>query len=117
MAMDVKVNGVPIRPPSACSVQKYRITKCGRTSSGLMAMDNIAKKCKLVMAYDVISGAALRQIESIIYGDELFFTVDYKDDDGVAQTKTMYCGDITYDRFRTDGVWYWKNFKVDLIEQ
>ena len=114
--MNIKVNGVTIKIPSACAIEKYNITKSGRVANGSMTMDLIAQKAKLNLTYDVVSGTDLAIIKGIIYSTTLFFTVDYNDDDGVAQTKTMYCGDIAYDRFRTDGVWYWKNFKVNLIE-
>lgn len=119
MAMNLKVNGVLIKAPTECSVEKYRITKASRSADGKMKMDNIAKKCKLGLVYEVLSGAALKQIQDIVYGDAMFFTVEYNDEDGVAQMKTMYCGDIGYDRFRSGALngWYWKNFKVNLIEQ
>lgn len=119
MAMDLRINGTLVKTPNACSIQKFRITKSARSSDGAMKMDNIAKKCKLSIGYDAIAGADLKQLEDIIYGDAMFFTVEYNDDNGTAQTKTMYCGDISYDRFRTGAVggWYWKNFKVELIEQ
>lgn len=119
MAMDVKINGTLIKTPNDCAVQKFRITKASRSASGLMKMDIIAKKCKLGLSYNVIAGTDLKQIQDIIYGDALFFTVEFYDDSGTLQSKTMYCGDISYDRFRTGGLggWYWKNFKVELIEQ
>lgn len=119
MAMDLRINGIPVKAPTACSIQKFRITKAARSADGAMKLDPIAKKCKLIISYDALAGADLKQLEDIIYGDAMFFTVEYDDDNGTAQTKTMYCGDISYDRFRTDAVggWYWRNFKVNLIEQ
>lgn len=119
MSMSVRINGVLIKTPSTCSVQKFRITKASRTTDGSMKMDNIAKKCKLVLSYEVIEGPKLKQLQDIIYGNALFFTVEYFDDDGTELIKTMYCGDISYDRFRTGAIggWYWKNFRVELIEQ
>ena len=115
--MNITVNGVAIKIPSGCSIEKYNITKSGRVANGSMVMDLIAQKAKLNLSYDVIGGPDLVAMQNIIYSTSMFFTVNYNDYDGELQTKTMYCGDIKYDRFRTDGIWYWKNFKVDLIEQ
>lgn len=119
MGMDVKINGTLLPTPSDCDVQKFRITKAARSADGSMGMDNIAKKCKLPISYNVISGSALAQIEDIVYGDALFFTVEFFDRNGQLQTKTMYCSDISYKRFRTGtiGGWYWKDLKFELIEQ
>jgi len=115
--MDIKINDTAIKAPSACSIQKFSITKSARMLNGTMCMDLVAKKVKLLLVYDVIGGDELKQIEDIVYGSEMFFTVDYNDLNGVAQSKTMYVGDIEYDRFRTEGVWYWRNLKFNLIEQ
>jgi len=115
--MNIRINGIAIKPPSDCDIQEYNVTKASRTADATMRLDLIAKKVKLLLVYNVISGAELVLIKNIIYGTDMFFTVEYNDDDGVARLKTMYVGDITRKRFRTEGVWYWKDFKFDLIEQ
>lgn len=114
--MNIRVNGVFIKPPTSCEIQKFKLTKSSRVANGDMKMDLIAKKIKLLLVYDAIAGAQLALIESILYADDVFFTIEY--DDGVTtQTKTMYVGDIGYKKFRSGGAWYWKDLTFDLIQQ
>ena len=116
--MDIKINGTTIKTPTTCIVEKYSITKAGRVLNGSMKLDLIAKKVKLLLTYSAISGDDWVIIENIVYGSAMFFTVEYGDDNGAVQTKTMYVGDISYERFRTgDGTWWWKDLKFNLIEQ
>ena len=115
--MSYKINGTTIKSPTHFRIERYNITfDAGRVASGLMVMDFIAKKRKFLFQYEVISGTALKTILDIIDTTTLFMTLEYVES-GVTKTATVYAGHIPSDRFRTDGVWYWKNVNFDLIER
>lgn len=114
--MIIKLNGVRIKDPTDWDVEEYKLTKAGRVASGKMVMDVVAKKRKFVLSYNVLSGTHLKTIRDILYSDASFFTLEYEDN-GVLQTATVYVGAIKRKRFRTDGVWYWKDVEFALIEQ
>jgi hypothetical protein len=118
MSMGIKLNNILIKQPAAgnFTIQKYNLTKSGRVASGNMTMELIAKKRKFLFKYDVLSGTDLETIVSIIDTDNMFFTIDYVED-SIAKSAIVYVGAINQDKFRTDGVWYWKNVTFDLIEQ
>lgn len=116
MAQVLTVGGVPIRKPTKFSIEKYNLTKSGRTANGLMTMDIIAKKRKFLFEYEVISGADMEVITAVIDGASPFFTLTYLEND-TAKSATVYAGSIVAEQFRTTSGWYWKNFKFDLIEQ
>lgn len=116
MAMDITLGGISIKQPTKFDIEKYNLTKSGRVASGLMKMEIIAKKRKFLFQYDVISGTDLDTILGVIDTNTAFFTIGYKENE-VAKTATVYSGAISATRFRTDGKWYWKDVKFDLIEQ
>lgn len=117
----IYINGTKIKTPTALNIETYNLTKSGRTASGLMTMDLVAKKAKLNLTYEVLSGDDLKTILSLIDGTQMFFTVKYPDEDGVEKTITCYAGAIPRDRFRGSSrpgdSWYWKNVNFALIEQ
>jgi hypothetical protein len=47
----------------------------------------------------------------------MFFPITYFDDNGTAQTKTVYSGALKYTYQRGNMGWYWTGVQVDLIEQ
>jgi len=112
----IKLNGTAIKNPTSFEVEKYKLTKAGRVASGKMTMDVIAKKRKFSLSYEVLSGKHLKTITDILYSDDAFFTLEYEEN-GEMQSVTVYVGAIKAQRFRTDGVWYWKNVEFALIEQ
>lgn len=114
--MNIKINGTTIRNPTSWDVEEYKLTKAGRVSSGDMTMDVIAKKRKFNLSYDVLSGTDLEMIRNILYSDDSFFTLEYEDNQE-ARSAIVYVGAINRRRFRTDGVWYWKDVQFSLIEQ
>lgn len=117
MAVDViKLNGTTIKKPKDFKISKFNLTKSGRVASGKMVMDLIAKKRKFEFSYEVLSGPDLDTILGIIDTDAMFFTIDYVEN-GVAKNATVYVGEIAAKKFRTDGVWYWKDVSFNLIEQ
>lgn len=119
MATDViKLNGTTIKKPKPGDfrISKFNLTKSGRVASGKMTMDLIAKKRKFEFNYEVLSGPDLDTILGIIDTDAMFFTIDYVEN-SVEKSATVYCGEITAKKYRTDGVWYWKDITFNLIEQ
>lgn len=118
--LQLKINGILIKNPDRFKVSSYNLTKAGRVSSGKMKLDLVAKKVKLFLEYDVISGRDLKQILDLIDGEELFFTASYVDNMDIERSYTCYVGEIPRDLFRTGGIadgWYWKNANFNLIEQ
>lgn len=110
------INGVKVKQPSDFSVERYDLTKSGRVASGKMTIDIIAKKRKFILAYEVIAGPALTTLKNAVDSYNPFFDLVYIENN-VEYTVRVYRGAMKYTRFRTDGVWYWKNLAFDLIEQ
>jgi len=110
------INGTTIKNPTEFTIQKFKLTKAGRVASGKMTMDVIAKKRKFSFVYDVLSGRDLETITGILYNDDAFYTLGYEEN-GEQKTATVYVGAINAQKYRADGVWYWKDVTFDLIEQ
>lgn len=111
-----KLNDTVIKRPTEFSIEKYNLTKGERTGSGLMKIRYIAAKRKFLFNYTVISGPELDAILNVINTVELFFTLTYEEN-SVVKTAKVYVGAIKSKKFRSDGVWYWKDVSFDLIEQ
>jgi len=117
MAQLLTLGGSTIKKPNDFQIEKYYLSKAGRTADGLMHLDKIASKRKFLFKYDVIKGSLMDEILDIIYGDDVFFTLTYIEND-VTKSATVYVGAIKSTQFRTDsGAWYYKDFNFDLIEQ
>ncbi len=116
MSMEITLNGTSIKQPNSFEVQKYKLTKAGRVASGKMTMEVIALKRKFLFQFEVLAGDDLKTILDILDTDTAFFTLGYKEN-GVVKSAVVYAGAISAQKFRTDGKWYWKNVKFDLIEQ
>lgn len=114
--MAYKLDGIVIKSPTSFATELYKLTKAGRLASGKMVMDVIAKKRKFQLEYTVLSGTDLTTITDILFNDSAFYTFEYVENN-TTKTATVYVGAITYDRFRSDGRWYWTNVEFDLIEQ
>lgn len=119
MALIVTLGGKKIKEPKDLEVQRFNLTKSGRTASGLMTMDFLAKKRKFLFNYDVLSGDDLTTLLSVIDTEEMFFPIVYIDEKTEQQkSATVYVGDIAQKKFRDDKYgWYWKDVKFDLIER
>jgi hypothetical protein len=120
--MYLKINGVMMKTPKDIDVERYNLTKSGRVASGDMTMQLIAKKIKLSVSYEVLSGNDLQQLINVIDGNEVFFEVDFQEPTGSARTVTCYAGAIKYKKFRTTNTqamngWYWKDVDFSLIER
>jgi hypothetical protein len=116
MAQILTLNGRTIKQPTSFRIEKYNLTKAGRTSDGTMHLDFIAAKRKFYFEYEVLAGDELDTILDVIGGTTMFFDITYKDNN-VNYSATVYVGAISKKQFRTDGVWYWKDVSFDLIEQ
>ena len=117
----VSINGLnfaqaKIRQPDDFGIEKYDLSKSGRLASGRMVMDIVAKKRKFTFAYKVISGREMDLLLSAIDTYTAFFPIVYIEN-GVEKSAIVYSGAKKAKKFRTDGVWYWKDFTFDLIEQ
>lgn len=118
MGMEIRVNGVRIKQPIHPQISTYNLTKSGRTSSGTMTMDLVAKKRKLFLKYDVLSGRDLEQILEIVDGEDMFFNVSYVEN-GVSKSFVAYVGEISRTLHRGGGLngWYWTDVSLNFIEQ
>lgn len=118
MQQTITISGVVIKTPkpNELEIDSYNITKSARVASGKMMSDFIAKKAKLQFNYAMISSIDRKTILDVINTNTIFFPVTYVEDN-VILTKTVYVGDISGTLVRTGSIWYWVNFKFDLIEQ
>lgn len=118
MNTNYKIDNTVIKSPTSFGVEKYRLTKSGRLACGDMTMEYLdhSKKRKFQFGYSVLSGIWVTTIESLIYDGPVFFTLEFPEN-GVQKTAMVYSGAIKKDRFRCDGVWYWKDVSFALIEQ
>jgi len=116
MANDYLINNTRIKNPHTFSIERYKLTKSGRIASGLMTMDVIAKKKTFQIHYDVLEGPDLDTIINLLDSDNAFYSFKFTER-GQECTYTVYAGAIKYEKFRSDGVTYWKNVEFQLIEQ
>lgn len=112
----IKIDGVQIKTPSDTEIERYNLTKSGRVANGSMTMELVAKKRKLLLTYEVLSGAEMKQILDLIDTNKMFFTVEWEDYDGW-KSMTAYVGAIPSKYFRRRMGWYWKNVNFSLIER
>jgi len=111
-----KINGTSIKEPTDFDVEKYKLSKSGRVASGKMTMEIIAKKKKFNFSYAVLSGTELETITDILDSNTAFYSFSFVEN-GDTKTYNIYPGAIKFKKFRTDGVWYWKDVQFSLIEQ
>jgi hypothetical protein len=121
MTFPIIINGATIKHPTTFQISTYNLTTPGRLAdSGLMIMDFIAKKKKLFLTYNAISGKELKVILDEIDTNEMFFEVKYYDTNGVQQTITAYVGEIPavlHMRAYINDNNIWKNVNFNLIER
>ena len=114
--MIVKLNGRTIKTPHSWEVERYRISKAERVTSGDMVMDTIARKRKFLVGYTELSGRDLDTILDIIYTDDEFINLEYEEN-GKMKSAVVYCGPIRAKRYRTNMGWYWVDVSFNLIEK
>lgn len=113
----VSINGVTgIKQPTDMGLEDYDLTKSGRLANGDMTIDLVAKKRKFTFSYEVLSGKQMELIMSAINTTTMLFEFVYNEN-GKQKSAIVYRGAIKRTKFRTDGVWYWKNVSFDLIER
>ncbi len=114
----MKINGQNIKTPTEVVVGVFRISKSGRLSDGSMAMDIIALKRRLDCSWALISSSDLQHLHGTLES-QTFNAVEYVDPkNGEAGTMTAYVGDINQSTFQVkDGVRYWRNVSLSLIEK
>lgn len=118
MKTSFSINDIPIKRPHTFKIERYRITKSNRLSSGLMSMENIARKRKFYFTWEAIESKDLNTILDAIWEtDECFFTLKYVESN-VQKSAVCYVGSIPTDLHRTsDGSWIWKDVSMNFIEQ
>lgn len=115
----VTIDGQQIPSPSSLELGKFKLSKGGRTASGLMVMDIIARKRKIELQWSHITDSALKGILDLLES-KTFYQVTYPDPQGVNGQATMeaYSGDVSMGLWHTrGGVRYWQSAKISLIER
>jgi hypothetical protein len=116
MAQVLTLAGDTIKQPTDFTIEKYYLSKAGRVANGTMMIDKIASKRKFLFSYEAIRGDDLDTIMDILEGDDVFFTLTYKEND-VAKSASVYVGGTSQKQFRTDGYWVWTELTFNLIER
>jgi len=120
MSEPLKINGVKIKTPHDMTIERYNLTKAGRTADGRMHMDLISKKRRLEITYEVLTESELNHILDLLDTNDMFFTVDYQEGNSI-KTMTAYVGAIPSKLFRREkqhlGQWVWTDVSFNLIEQ
>lgn len=120
MALVIKLDGTTIKNPSVpIQITKYPVTKAGRVSSALMAIDFLAEKSTFQFEYEAISHSDLQTILNIIHDFPTMFHTLTINENGVEQSYTVYSGAVKKQLLRSDnnGYWYWQSVTFQLIEQ
>lgn len=119
---DIKINGhsIPVVDKNGFNITKNKLwsKNTGRTTSGKMVGDITAVKYSLVFSWSSLNGDQVSDLE-IAVGTDAFFPVKFPKEGTMAVlTKTFYAADMTYDtKFVKDGVTYYSDVKLELIEQ
>lgn len=114
--MIIRLDNIRIKTPTVFDPEIYKITDARRLANGDMAMDYITKKRKFNLSYTVLSGPDLDAIIEILMAPKSFYNMEYEWN-GKILTAVVYVGAIKANKFRTDGIWYWKNVSFALIER
>lgn len=120
MTSPIKINDTPIKTPHDFRIERFNLTKAGRTADGTMQMDLIAKKRTFQFVYNAIRGKELEHLLSLIDTDEVFVKLEYQEN-GKTRTATVYAGAIPTQLQRRvaqgKGEWVWTDVEFQLIEQ
>lgn len=111
------IAGIKVASPTELKIGRFDLTKSGRTASGKMVMDIIATKRRLDVSWKMIADSDLQGILDAIANNKPFFEVSFP---GRAGTEAMiaYAGDINTSLWhRIDGIRYWSEVTIPLIEQ
>lgn len=116
--MIIKIDGVQIKSPTKLKHGKFRLSKSGRLSSGLMTMDIIAIKRRIDLTYAAISGREMQVILDLVDAN-VFYTIEFPDPKDPFKQSTMiaYIGDINLDYLRSGYDRIWKDVTFPFIER
>lgn len=115
----ITVNGVVLPTPTDFSCGVMDLSKAERNANGLMIIERIATKRKLVLSWAYATEADVKTILGAV--SATFYDVTYEDPQtGAQRTGSFYCGDrnvamISYDS--NTGVARYKDLAFDLIER
>jgi len=113
----LKIAGVSVKAPTDLKIGRFDLTKSGRTASGKMVMELIATKKRVDITWKMLPDSDLKKIIDTITDNKPFFSLEYPDAGGT-QTMMCYTGDITTSLWHTiNGVRYWDEVSIPLIEQ
>ncbi len=113
----VTLNGVQLPNPSAVEVGRFNLSKSGRSASGLMNMEIIAKKRTVAIRFSHLADSDLRMILDQL-DSRTFHTLTYTDPQAGPTTITVYVGDVAYKPWRrVNESWWWSDVSVPLIER
>ena len=113
----LKIAGLTVKAPSELKIGRFDLTKSSRTASGKMAMDIIASKKRVDVAWNMITDSDLQTIIDTITANKPFFSLEYPDAGG-SKTMICYAGDIATSLWHTKGgVRYWQEVSIPFIEQ
>lgn len=113
------LNGVEIPNPSKIDVGKFNLAKAGRSASGLMTMEIIARKRSVTVQYSHLSDPDLKVILDQL-DSKTFHQFTYPDPQGAGGTLTLtvYVGDLAYKPWKKrGGIWWWQEISIPLIER
>ncbi len=116
----IQINDQKIKTPHETTIERYNLTKAGRTADGKMHMDLVAKKRTLQLRYNVIAEKDLNHLLGLLDTEEMFFEVKYTE--GQEQkTMTAYVGAIPSRVHRREkmhkGQWIWTDVEFSIIER
>ncbi len=116
----ITINGQEITPnPDKVPLGKFIISNAQRNAKGKMLMDIIERKRQISLEWGLIGESNLRVILDLL-DSAVFHTVTYPDPQGTNGVRTMsaYVGDTQMDTWhRVQGIRYYKDVKIALIEQ
>lgn len=116
----MKINNVTILTPHSFQISRFNISKSARSAAGLMSIKFIAKKVKLFLKYNAITGRALKVILDQIDTTSMYLNITYYETTGTATTKVFYVGEIAQVLHRRgfisdDSIW--KEIDFNFIER
>lgn len=113
----ITVNGVDLPTPTEFSCSLLDLSKAERNANGLMIIERIATKRKLVLTWAYVTESDAQTILNAV--SPTFYNVTYEDPQSRAlRTGSFYCGDRSLGMIDyQNGVARYKDLSFDLIER
>lgn len=119
---DPKIGGIAVTDEPIWS------SNTGRSSTGKMIGDIVARKTTIEVAWPPLTYAEMKTLRNAIIAGGEFFKIKYKDVEGVTSgdatlsnmttTKTVYCGNIPRLMYSTNSKYQkYVDVKIEFIEQ